>query len=257
MRGILLRKNPLLRKQLFKQIHLVAGVEAYIAGKPLLSTTDWPSKVSCVVFFVGCNLRCRFCFNGQLLDFNEQYKIDLERLYPELEPNRYLIDGIIATGGEPTLQSDPLKALAEWTKQQGLEFGLMTNGTKPNVVQELLEMNLVDYIAVDIKTVPNRTQYVKVTQSAGDILDKVNETISLLKSSKISYEFRTTLVPSLIDSLDQLDLIRKWIGPKHYVLQQFRPTKTVLDSSLTKAFTPDELTRFRKYAQQYEITTRF
>ncbi|MFX1318080.1 MAG: anaerobic ribonucleoside-triphosphate reductase activating protein [Promethearchaeota archaeon] len=232
-------------------------MQAYVAGKPLLSTTDWPSKVSCVIFFVGCNLRCRFCFNGPLLEFLDQYKIELERLYPELEPNQYLIDGVIATGGEPTLQPAPLKALAEWTKQNGLEFGLMTNGTKPDVVQELLEANLVDYIAVDLKTVPDQTQYANVTQSTGAILAQINETINLLKSSKISYEFRTTLVPSLIDTLEQLDLIRQWVGSKHYVLQQFRPARTVLDSSLTRAFTPDELTRIAQYAQQHKIITRF
>ena len=235
----------------------MTSVQAYIAGKPLLSTTDWPSKVSCVIFFVGCNLRCRFCFNGPLLEFLDQYKIGLEELYPELEPNQYLIDGIIATGGEPTLQPDSLKALAEWAKQNGLEFGLMTNGTRPDVVQELIEMNLVDYIAVDLKTVPDRTEYDKVTQTAGDILGQVKKTINLLKSSKISYEFRTTLVPSLIDTLEQLDMIRQWAGSKNYVLQQFRPAKTVLDSSLNRAFSLDELTRFTRYAHKHKIITRF
>jgi pyruvate formate lyase activating enzyme len=235
----------------------VDGVEAFIAGKPLLSTTDWPSKVALVIFFVGCNLRCRFCFNAPLLEFHDQYKIDLAQLYPEMESNQYLIDGIIATGGEPTLQPEPLKVLAEWTKHRDLGFGLMTNGTKPDVVQQLLDMSLVDYVAVDIKTVPNRTQYAQMTQSTGDILDQVKETIGILQSSKISYEFRTTLVPALIDSLDQLDQIRQWVGSDHYVLQQFRPTKTVIDSTLNRSFTPDELNRFEEYAKSQGIILRF
>lgn len=233
------------------------SVEAFIAGKPLLSTTDWPSKVSCVIFFAGCNLRCRFCFNAPLLEFSDQFKINLELLYPELEANRVLVDGVIVTGGEPTLQPEPLRTLAEWTHQRDLEFGLMTNGTKPGVIQQFLDANLLDYIAVDIKTVPNRDHYVRVTQSTGEIFDRVQETVSILKSSKINYEFRTTLVPSLVDNLEQLDQIRKWVGSKNYVLQQFRPADTVLDSTLTSSFTPKELDHFQQYAQKHGITTRF
>ncbi len=232
-------------------------MEAFIAGKPILSTTDWPSKVSSVIFFVGCNLRCRFCFNTPLLEFNEQYKIDLELLYPELETNQFLIDGIIVTGGEPTLQPTPLKTLAEWTKQHELEFGLMTNGTKPDVLRQLLESDLIDFIAVDIKTVPSRNQYVRVTQSTGEILDRIKETVKLLKASKISYEFRTTLVPSLVDTYEQLDQIRKWVGSKHLVLQLFRPVNTVLDTSLSTAFSPTELEKFHQYGQKHGLTTRF
>lgn len=236
---------------------MVGGVEAYIAGKPLLSTTDWPSKVSCVVFFVGCNLRCRFCFNSPLLEFNDYYKVDLDLLYPELETNQYLIDGVIVTGGEPTLQPEPLRALAEWTKNHGLEFGLMTNGTKPDILTQFCDAALLDYVAVDIKTVPEKTQYVHVTQSTGAVLDRVKETVSLCKTSKVQYEFRTTLVPSIIDTIDQLDKIRKWIKTPHYVLQLFRPTDTVLDSSLNMAFTPEQIEQFRQYAQKHKILARF
>ncbi len=236
---------------------MVDGVKAFIAGKPIISTSDWPSKVACVTFFAGCNLRCRFCFNAPLLEFSEQFKIDLELLYPEIEENRYLIDGVIVTGGEPTLQLEALRTLAEWVHQQEMEFGLMTNGTKPKVIQQLIAESLLDYIAVDIKTAPHRNEYVRVTQSTGDILDRVKETVSLLKDSKISYEFRTTLVPSLVDTIEQLEQIRKWVGSKQYVLQHFRPAETVLDPELTKSFTPQELKQFQQYAQKHKITTRF
>jgi pyruvate formate lyase activating enzyme len=235
----------------------VNGVDAFIAGKPILSTTDWPSKVCCVIFFVGCNLRCRFCFNTPLLEFSDEYKVDVDLVYPELETSRFLIDGIIATGGEPSLQPEALKTLAEWAKQQDLEFGLMTNGTRPDVIRQLLELDLVDYVAVDIKTVPDQNQYVHITQSAGEILNQVKDTVNLLKSTKISYEFRTTLIPSLVDTLEQLEKIRKWVGAKHYVLQNFRPEVTVLDSTLTTSFSDEQLETFRKYAKKYGITTRF
>ena len=232
-------------------------MKAYIAGKPLLSTTDWPSSVCCVVFFTGCNLRCKFCFNGPLLEFDEQYLIDLERVYEELNEHQYLIDGILATGGEPTLQPDALHAIGEWTHNHNLKFGIMTNGTKPAVLQQLLDTNLLDYVAVDIKTTPNEREYAHITQTKHEILPAINETIALLKSSKISYEFRTTLVPSLIDEISQLEKILKWIGKKHYVLQNFRATDTVLDPSLNTSFSVEELDQFRQFAKRKGIITRF
>ena len=232
-------------------------MKAYIAGKPLLSTTDWPSSVCCVVFFTGCNLRCKFCFNGPLLEFDEQHLIDLERVYEELDEHRYLIDGILVTGGEPTLQPDALHAIGEWTHNQNLKFGIMTNGTKPAVLQQLLDANLLDYVAVDIKTVPNEKEYAHITQTEHEIIPPINETITLLKSSKISYEFRTTLVPSLIDKIPQLEKILKWIGKKNYVLQNFRPTDTVLDPNLKTAFSMEELDQFRQFAKKKRIITRF
>lgn len=232
-------------------------MKAYIAGKPLLSTTDWPSSVCCVVFFTGCNLRCKFCFNGPLLEFNDQYLIDLERVYEELNEHRYLIDGILVTGGEPTLQPDAVHALGEWTRNHNLRFGIMTNGTKPAVLQQLLDANLLDYVAVDIKTVPNEKEYAHITQIEHEILPAINETIALLKTSKISYEFRTTLVPSLIDKIPQLEKILKWVGKKNYVLQNFRTTDTVLDPSLKTTFSVEELDQFRQFAKKKRIITRF
>ena len=235
----------------------MTGVEAYLAGKPIISTTDWPTKVACVVFFVGCNLRCRFCFNSPLLEFTDQYKVNLDLIYPEIEANQFLIDGVIVTGGEPTLQFNALKALAEWTHNQNLEFGLMTNGTKPDVIQQLLDARLLNYIAVDIKTIPSQEEYLKVTQSSSQILDRVKETVTLLKSSKVNYEFRTTLVPTIVDTLQQLDQVRRWVGSQNYVLQLFRPSETVLDSTLTTSFTPTQLEQFQQYAQKHKLTTRF
>ncbi|MHA2314885.1 MAG: anaerobic ribonucleoside-triphosphate reductase activating protein [Candidatus Hermodarchaeia archaeon] len=232
-------------------------MKAYIAGKPLLSTTDWPSSVCCVVFFTGCNLRCRFCFNGPLLEFDDQYLVDLERVFEELEWHQYLIDGILVTGGEPTLQPDALHAIGEWTHSHNLKFGIMTNGTKPIVLQQLLDTNLLDYVAVDVKTTPNQKEYAHITQTDQELLPAINETIALLRSSKISYEFRTTLVPSFIDKISQLEQILKWIGKKHYVLQNFRATDTVLDPNLKTTFSVEALDQFRQFAKKKRIITRF
>jgi pyruvate formate lyase activating enzyme len=232
--------------------------KAYIAGKPLLSTTDWPSHVSCVVFFVGCNLRCRFCFNGPLLDFNEQFQIKLTKVYAEIKSQKSLIDGVIVSGGEPTIQPEPLLALAKWTRKQKLLFGLMTNGTRPDVLRQLLGQDLINYIAVDIKTIPKIDQYSEITPISENLLEKIQETISLLKSARVSYEFRTTLVPGLVDQISQVRQIANWLGTEHYVLQVYRPAKTVLDVSLhDRNFTPAELELFRNFAQENQIEFRF
>lgn len=236
---------------------LVVLVKAFIAGKPLLSTTDWPSKVCCVVFFVGCNLRCRFCFNGPLLEFKDQYQVDINRVYQELETNRYLIDGVIVTGGEPTLQPEPLQALADWIHQHKLLFGIMTNGTKPAIIQQLLDEKLLDFVAVDIKTVPDEKRYSEITQISTPILNAIDKTIALLKTSNIQYEFRTTLVPSIISEVAQIQKILDWVGSKHYVLQAFRPTDTVLDSTLKDSFSTDQLDEYREFAKKKKIQARF
>ncbi len=239
------------------QVTTVMLLKAYIAGKPLLSTVDWPSKVCCVVFFAGCNLRCKFCFNAPILEFDSKFIIDLDLVYQELDENRFLIDGVLISGGEPTLQPESLQAIAEWTHNRDLQFGLMTNGTQPMVIQKLLDSNLLDFIAVDIKTIPNNEQYMKITQSSTEILSTIKKTISIVQSSKIQYEFRTTLVPQLLGDIAQLKKILKWVGKKNYVIQNYRPTETVLDSTLLTAFSEKELQRLRDFANANQIATRF
>ena len=229
-----------------------------MGGKPLLSTTDWPSTVSLVVFFAGCNLRCRFCFNAPILEFDKKFVVELDNVFEELEEQLFLAEGIIVTGGEPTLQPEPLYALAEWTHNHNLSFGLMTNGTRPAVLKHLLINHLIDYIAVDIKTIPQPKPYSNITQSKEEILEPLEETITLIKSSKIHYEFRTTLIPQLVDQLDQIRQIIEWVGPDHFVLQAFRPTETVVDPQLQKqAFTQNEFLKFREFGQRNNIIVRF
>jgi len=236
---------------------MVVSLKAYLAGKPLLSTTDWPATACCVAFFAGCNLRCRFCFNKPVLEFKDEFQVDLTHIFNELQAHRKLIDGVIATGGEPTLQPEALHALAEWSHQHELKFGLMTNGTKPAVIKKLLDDNLLDYVAVDIKTIPDEKAYAKITQAPPQILSDIKTTISILNASQIDREFRTTLVPSLIDEVKQIEQIMNWVGAEHYILQNFRPANTVIDQKLTKSFSLEELDKFREFAKTHHIETRF
>jgi len=233
-------------------------MKGYIAGKPLLSTTDWPSTVSCAIFFAGCNLRCRFCFNTPILEFDEKFLTDMSDVYNEIEEQRFLIEGVIATGGEPTLQPNALLFLAKWTHQKDLRFGLMTNGTKPQVIRQLIKNKLLDYVAVDIKTIPKPEAYAHITQNKKNVLSLVQETVTLLKTTDISYEFRTTLVPHLIDGLEQIQQIVEWVGTDNYILQIFRNTDTVIDGQLKEfEFSEKQLSRIRDFAKKAGINVRF
>jgi len=233
-------------------------VKAYIAGKPLLSTTDWPSRVCCVVFFAGCNLRCRFCFNGPILATEERFVVDLASVYAELTKQRFLVEAVIATGGEPTLQPHCLRDLATWAHKNELLFGMMTNGTRPQVLGQLLVDRLLDYVAVDIKTVPKVEAYSHITQSEEDLLTPIKETIKLVKQSRVENEFRTTLVPGLIDTPNQISRIRRWVGTENYVLQAFIPKDGVLDPELReRSFTPQALSDLREYGRRNGIGVRF
>jgi len=236
----------------------VAQVKGYIAGKPLLSTTDWPSRVCCVVFFAGCNLRCRFCFNGPILALEEKFLVDLQSVYAELTKQRFLIEAVIATGGEPTLQPACLRALAIWAHQHELLFGLMTNGTRPRVLDDMLTDRLLDYVAVDIKTLPKPEAYSHIAQSEEDLLSSVKQSIKLVKQAKIDHEFRTTLVPGLIDQPSQIGQISRWVGTKNYVLQAFLPREGVLDPQLRQhSFSAEAISRLRDYAKRHGIAVRF
>jgi len=236
----------------------VAQVKGYIAGKPLLSTTDWPSRVCCVVFFAGCNLRCRFCFNGPILALEGKFLVDMESVYAELTTQRFLIEAVIATGGEPTLQPSCLRALGMWAHQNELLFGLMTNGTRPRVLGNMLADRLLDYVAVDIKTVPKAEAYSHIAQSEEDLLSPVQESVQLVKQSKIDHEFRTTLVPGLIDQPSQVGRISRWVGTKNYVLQAFLPREGVLDPGLRqRSFSPEALSCLCAYAKRHGIAIRF
>jgi pyruvate formate lyase activating enzyme len=202
-------------------------------------------------------MRCLFCFNTPVLDFKEEFLVDLSELTDELQAHRQLIDGVIATGGEPTLQPEALHALAEWSHDRELKFGLMTNGTKPTVVKKLLDDGLLDYVAVDIKTIPDKKEYARITQAPPQILSEVQTTVSLLNASQVEREFRTTLVPSVIDTVKQIKQIMNWVGPEHYVLQNFRPTSTVLEPKLTNSFSGEELEKLREFAKAHRIEARF
>jgi len=189
-----------------------------------LSFVDWDGHVVSVIWTPGCNFRCPFCFNRTLVlnpdslpSVSEEYVIDF------LEKNRRFLDGLCITGGEPTLQPD-LDEFCSKVKMLGLKVKLDSNGSNPEILRRLISNGLVDFIALDIKAPLDLESYKKSTGvQFENVVEKVVESINLLMSSNIDYEFRTTIVPSLHGEVDVEHICKAIRGAKKYVLQAYNP----------------------------------
>jgi len=203
-----------------------------IGGFQKVSLIDYPGRISAVVFTQGCNFRCPFCHNPELVD-PERY----EGLIPEadilsfLEKRRGRLDAVVITGGEPTMQPELIPFIIH-VRAMGYRVKLDTNGTLPDLLEEMLDRKLLDYVAMDIKAPLER--YGEVTRTKADSL-RISRSISLVMGSGIDYEFRTTAVKSLLAPEDIDEIVRLIPGAKRFVLQKFIPTKTLDRSYLNES----------------------
>jgi len=211
-----------------------------IRGFQRTSLVDYPGEVCSTIFVGGCNLRCRYCFNRDLVLYpNTLPSFPEEEIFSFLEKRISVQGALCISGGEPTLQSD-LAVFISRAKKMGLKVKLDTNGTFPHILEELLEEGNLDYVAMDIKAPPEKYDLLsgrKVDYS------KIERTLFLLKNSSIQSEFRTTVVPSLLDERDLLKIAEILQGARRYVLQQFQPVSTLLDQSLLtrKSFAREDM----------------
>lgn len=225
-----------------------------IKGVIDLSFVDWDGKISSVFFLPNCNFRCPYCHNVALVLHPETGETTpFERVEDYLKKHRTWIDGICITGGEPTLHNN-LPDLCLKLKEIGFPVKLDTNGTNPMMVKALIEKELVDYIAMDIKaslTVEKYSEAIGV--NAEKLLEKVKKTVELLLGSKIDYEFRTTVVPTLHEEKDIKEICCSIKGCKKYVLQKFDISvgKETLDPNFSKLkpYTDKEMEMFLTTAQ--------
>jgi len=222
-----------------------------IGGLQRTTLIDYPSKVAATIFTIGCNFNCSFCHNPELVDsqkIKKQPIIQENIFFDFLKSRKGLLDGVCITGGEPTIQADLIEFIKK-IKQDNFLVKLDTNGSKPKILKKLLQENLVDYIAMDIKS-----SLSKYSRMAGKQIDikNIQQSVNLIQQSKIDYEFRTTIVPNFIDE-KEIQKIGKWLNnSKTYILQQFVPQKT-LDTSLQEAipYQDDKLERMVKIAKPY------
>ena len=171
-------------------------VKENIKGFVPTSLVDWDGKVSAVLFLGRCNFKCGFCSNKELVLQHEKIKsIQFENIKDSLEKSREFIDGIVITGGEPTIYPD-IGILCEEIKNLGFKVKLDTNGSNPDILKELLQKNLVDFVAMDIKT--SFENYKEITGSK-IALGKIKESI-LIVSKFPDYEFRTTIAPRIVNN---------------------------------------------------------
>ncbi|MFC1711104.1 anaerobic ribonucleoside-triphosphate reductase activating protein [Patescibacteria group bacterium] len=240
-----------------------------IGGLQKTTLIDFPGRVACTVFTVGCNFRCPFCHNKDLVTL-KNFKNNGLKQYMEayffrfLEKRKKILDGVCITGGEPTLQKD-LANFCEKIKKLGLEVKIDTNGSNPEILKYLVEKKLVDFFAMDIKT--TFSDYKKVVGSNFKI-ENIKKSINIILQSGLEYEFRTTVVPKIhkAKTLVQLarDLINqakaiKYAKPSkiNLVLQNFRP-QNCLDKKYLKVkpFSEKEMQNLLKLVKKVLINTK-
>ena len=213
-----------------------------IAGLQKLTLLDYPGKVACTVFLAGCNFRCPYCHNAELIDRILPPVMSGEELLGFLKKRRGLLDGVCVTGGEPTLRGGELRDLIRDIKALSFAVKLDTNGTRPDLLEALCAEGLVDYVAMDIKNSPDR--YPETAGVDAPQMDRIRESVRFLLDGTVDYEFRTTVVRELFDDNSFLG-IGPWIrGAKRYFLQSFEDRDTVPVSGLT-APSREELERYR------------
>jgi pyruvate formate lyase activating enzyme len=220
------------------------------------SFLDWDGKVVATIFLPNCNFRCPFCHNVDLLKTPENLeRIPVKKIEQYLIDHKDFIDGICITGGEPCMHQR--RGLFEFMRAiNKLRFGIKldTNGADPECVKKAITENLVQYIAMDIKG-PIDERYDRLSGVKTDI-SKIKQSIKLIMDSGIEYEFRTTLVPSLLNKNDVVDIARHLKGARKFVLQQFVP-KNTLDPALIKIkpYEKEELLEMVEAAQQFVPNT--
>lgn len=200
-----------------------------IQGLQKLTVLDFPGQVACIVFTAGCSFRCPFCHNATLVKA-EGDNISEEEVLAYLKKRQGILDGVVITGGEPTIQKD-LKAFIIKIKNLGYKVKLDTNGYHPEVLEDLLNDGLVDYVAMDIKNSKDKYAVTVGLQNI-DIL-RIERSVELLKNCNIPYEFRTTTMEEL-HSEEDIKSIAEWLkGAKKYFLQSFKDSGDILCGTFT------------------------
>jgi pyruvate formate lyase activating enzyme len=201
-----------------------------LSFKGIQKTTllDYPEEVACTLFLGGCNFRCFYCFNPPLV-FNQDTGVSISQkeAIAFLKERSKFLDGVCITGGEPLLYGLELISFFREVKSIGYKIKLDTNGSFPEILEEIVSNKLVDYVAMDIKGPIEK--YADIIKCEID-LDKIKRSVEIIKKSKIDYEFRTTV----FNGLDENDFIKiaKWLcGSKKYCLQPIKPDVPLLDSS--------------------------
>ena len=210
----------------------------YFSGIDKFSLVDYDEKISCTLFLHDCNFRCPFCHNSALVTGKASIQIPEEEILTYLKSRVGVIDAVVITGGEPTMHKD-LPDFIRKVKEMGFLVKLDTNGTNPEMLINLVNNNLLNYVAVDIKN--SKEKYALTTGLKTLDLTNIEKTVDFLLEKHVDYEFRTTLVNEF-HTLEDIKKIGEWIkGAKHYRLQKFIDNENCIQCGLHEVKEKDAL----------------
>lgn len=223
-----------------------------IGGYQKLTLIDFPGVIATTVFTVGCSFRCPFCHNPELVlrsHFPAPNNME-EEFFEFLAKRKGKLEGVCITGGEPTIQSDIVEFIKK-VKEMGFKVKLDSNGTRPDVLRKVFKENLIDFIAMDIKSSPEN--YSKATGLKADI-ERIKLSVKMIMNSGVPYEFRTTVVPGIHEEKDFLKIAQWLKGAKSYYLQEYRDGR-ILDPKLkiTSGDKTLDLKRLKKIMDPYIV----
>lgn len=225
-----------------------------VGGFQRFSLIDYPGKISAVIFTRQCNFRCKYCHNPELV-LPERYskEISVSSIFDFLESRRNKLDAVTISGGEPTEHKD-LSIIIRDIKNMGFLVKLDTNGSRPEILEKLIVDNLIDYLAMDIKA--PFTKYNKITGVPVKI-EKIKESIDIIMSSKVEYEFRTTVVKKLLNKEDLLNIAKGIKGAKRYYIQKYIFLKSFKKNPNLSSYSEKELEdiafNIKKYVKKCRI----
>ncbi len=223
-----------------------------ISGWQKTSLIDYPKKISTIIFTQGCNFRCRYCHNPELIPLNQEiiFNISEEEVFDFLKKRKKKIEAVCITGGEPLLQSG-LRVFLEKVKKMKFKVKLDTNGSNFELLKNLIEEKLIDYIAMDYKA--NEDIFQNITGMKKAMFKEMSRTKDYLINSNLKYEFRITILPKLFTDNDILKLAQELKGAKQVYLQNFQDKGKLLDESLYGefGFSVSKLKEFKTIMEKY------
>lgn len=215
------------------------------------SLIEWEGNIVSIVFLSQCNLRCHYCHSPHLVKNPcELETIPVDDVLENVSNNKDWLDGIVISGGEPTLQKG-LDKFIKLFRDIGLKIKLDTNGTNPDILEKLFDEGLIDYFAMDIKAPLEKDKYDEVIGIDFDI-EKIKKSVKLIMESGVDYEFRTTVCPTYLGKSDIEDIAKVIKGAERYIIQPFRPNICLNEKLLDVSPYPlDILEEFAAIADKY------
>jgi len=217
-----------------------------IGGFQEVSLLDYPGKVAAIIWTTGCNFRCPFCYNPDLV-FEKTDNVSVEHILSFLDARKGKIDALSISGGEPFLQRD-LKDFILQVKNRGYLVKVDTNGSFPDRLKEFLDEGLIDYVSMDVKD--TKKKYKKITGVSVDI-DDISTSIDLIKDYAADYEFKTTVIPKFHQKEDIIEIAGWLKGSKKYFLQQFKSDTSIISSETFSRYSKEELLNMCELVKPY------